>query len=312
MRKLKQIRLALLFLWVSAYNPFVCNAQENITSNEPFNIEDVIYSMCLRNDRFNPNLYTGMISFNIPLYTYKDPDFELPVYMEYVSGGLKTNDPIGYLGLGWDLNAGGSVTRVINGIPDEEYLTFINGLHDYCFGYWSYHESGNKDNEDNLFRNGVAVDVVNKPPVYNWALQDGINTETSFDIFSFNFGKHKGRFCLGPDTIYVFNANHPHGEYNIEIIRGNISALFPSLEFIITTGDGYKYIFERAVYLENGSGLWRKPEFKLSSSLQRIANIYWPLVRIEAPNGRKVVFEYDSAEFNASSRPYQSIREEMG
>ncbi len=305
-----QIKLALAFLLINLCNKSItCIAQENILKDESFKIEDVISSMCLKNDRFNPSLYTGAISFKVPIYTYKDPDFELPIFIEYVSDGLKTNDPAGYLGLGWNLNAGGSITRIINGMPDED--SSQDGGFSFCKsiwnGYWYFHTNENKNDETYLLKTGKAVCRSNNTPLYNWTLQNGMNTETSFDIFSFNFRGHKGNFCMGPDTIYVFNTNQPHGEYKIEIVRNNtVSSFFPLLKFKIITGDGYKYTFERAEYLENGSALHKKPEFEAAGSLQRIANTYWPLVQIEAPNGRKVTFEYNSTEFSASSRPYQT------
>lgn len=46
------------------------------------------------------NLYTGTVSVNIPIYTYKDKDFELPISVGYASNGYQPNIPTGILGMG--------------------------------------------------------------------------------------------------------------------------------------------------------------------------------------------------------------------
>ena len=38
-----------------------------------------------------PNLYTGTVSASIPLYTYQDEDFTLPVVLNYASNGYMPN-----------------------------------------------------------------------------------------------------------------------------------------------------------------------------------------------------------------------------
>ena len=68
--------------------------------------------------KVNSNLHTGRVALNIPLYHYKDPDFDLPISLTYSSGGNRPNERSGILGPGWTLNAGGSINIDIKGIPD--------------------------------------------------------------------------------------------------------------------------------------------------------------------------------------------------
>lgn len=56
---------------------------------------------------------------NVPIYTYKDNDFELPISVSYVSEGFVPSRQTGILGLNWFLNCGGSIAREIKGIPDD-------------------------------------------------------------------------------------------------------------------------------------------------------------------------------------------------
>ncbi len=75
------------------------------------------------------DLYTGRIDINIPLFTISCNDIVLPISLSYHGGGTKVGDVGGVLGTGWTLNAGGVVSRIVRGIPDEFYLHngFVKG-----------------------------------------------------------------------------------------------------------------------------------------------------------------------------------------
>ena len=66
-----------------------------------------------------PSLYTGAMTFSVPVYTYSDPDFTIPVSLDYNYDGYKPSQHSGTVGLGWSLNCGGVITREIRGLPDE-------------------------------------------------------------------------------------------------------------------------------------------------------------------------------------------------
>ena len=82
-----------------------------------------------------PSLYTGTFQYSLPLYTYNDPDFEIPVSLEYSFNGYRPSQPSGTVGLGWTLNCGGAITREIVGLPDE-YDTTEGSTHIY--GYYMF------------------------------------------------------------------------------------------------------------------------------------------------------------------------------
>jgi len=64
------------------------------------------------------SLYTGVPDINIPLYTIKEGDIEIPISISYHGGGIKINDEASSVGLGWSLNAGGSVSQIMAGAND--------------------------------------------------------------------------------------------------------------------------------------------------------------------------------------------------
>jgi YD repeat-containing protein len=62
---------------------------------------------------------TGVPKVEIPIYEIKSGKLSLPISLSYHASGIKINELAGSSGLGWSLNAGGAVSRVINGIEDE-------------------------------------------------------------------------------------------------------------------------------------------------------------------------------------------------
>lgn len=63
--------------------------------------------------------YTGIPDVNIPLYTLREKDIELPITLNYFAGGIKVNEQASWVGLGWSLGAGGMITRIKQGEADE-------------------------------------------------------------------------------------------------------------------------------------------------------------------------------------------------
>ena len=67
------------------------------------------------------NLYNGTASVNVPLYTASaNNGASVSVSLQYAGGGIKVNEIAGVAGLGWQLSAGGSITRVVRSLPDEQ------------------------------------------------------------------------------------------------------------------------------------------------------------------------------------------------
>ncbi|WP_162927226.1 RHS repeat protein [Flavobacterium anhuiense] len=61
---------------------------------------------------------TGKINISIPLYTIKTKELTVPIDISYNSAGIQLDELASWIGLGWNLNAGGAVVRNVKGIPD--------------------------------------------------------------------------------------------------------------------------------------------------------------------------------------------------
>ncbi len=263
------------------------------------------------------NLYTGTAMASIPIYTYKDNDFVIPVSLSYASNGLMVNMPANSVGLGWFLNAGGMITRQIIDVPDEfdndgtSPFPRNGGSYWNYWGYYEYYKNAAKNSANiPIFSNPQITQVekyfYKKEKTYCYRINSE-NVEMSPDIFSFNFMGHSGKFMMGPDTIYVFGTDSPHGEYRVNLSRFRYDDNNNYCSIIeITTGDGYMYTFgtdgpDAAKFFETYlTTYWQKEHDdainKDGTNLMKAGCNLWLLTQITAPNGRKVSFSYNDAE----------------
>lgn len=250
------------------------------------------------------NLFTGTLSMNIPIYTYKDKDFELPISIGYASTGFTPNVPTGQLGIGWFLNAGGCISREVKGVPDdasqeEPISSLISQFQVGLKGYYYMHEIHDPDTSRLTFNTHYKYSAFLIRNLIDSTTADDREYveyfETRSDVYTFNFGPHKGTFMLGPrQKVHVFNSNRPYGEYKIEFLPID-SMGFEGM--VITTGDGYKYTFGGVPELAMHSRPQTVTE-ALDGYIGMVNNNYktsWPITQIEAPNGRKITFQYDSS-----------------
>ncbi len=63
--------------------------------------------------------YTGVPDISIPLYTVQVNGFELPIVLRYHSSGVQVAEEATWVGLGWDLSVGGSITHNAVGENDD-------------------------------------------------------------------------------------------------------------------------------------------------------------------------------------------------
>ncbi len=248
------------------------------------------WSMIKYGGQSSPDLYTGTLHVSIPLYTYKDPDFEFPVTLNYTTSGYQPNRTTGPAGLGWTLNAGGVITREINGIPDEASRYGLLGHLYRNVNYYDadpFGETWDVDQNWNYYYKSGAVRYEEEP-----------------DVFSFSFLGHSGKFILirkNNSIIPLFyDTAHPAGEYSVEI-----NDLQSMASITIIAGDGMRYTFESClgelfqsyVIFDEWSG------HNLPGDPSRDI-VQWYLTEILAPNGRSLSIRYASPSYTTCVQPY--------
>ncbi|MBC6427303.1 MAG: PKD domain-containing protein [Ekhidna sp.] len=121
------------------------------------------------------SLYDGVVSVSVPLYEAQaNNGATVPVSLQYNAGGIRVNEVSGVAGLGWQLIAGGAITRVMRGEPDEQ-ARFTETL--------SYHKMSQ------LRENTKYYDFEK-------------------DLFYFSFPGGSGRFIFGSDYVTWSNQKY--------------------------------------------------------------------------------------------------------
>jgi RHS repeat-associated protein len=74
--------------------------------------------------------FNGTASIDIPLFQASDNQLQHNISLSYSTSGIKANEVASSVGLGWNLNAGGAITRSLRGAPDEGlFLEQYNGFY---------------------------------------------------------------------------------------------------------------------------------------------------------------------------------------
>jgi len=64
-------------------------------------------------------LFTGTAQVSVPIYTFTSGALSIPVSLDYSSNGIRVDEYSSSVGLGWNLSAGGAITRSVYGKKDE-------------------------------------------------------------------------------------------------------------------------------------------------------------------------------------------------
>jgi len=250
--------------------------QNSVTSAQqtPIVFPSPTASTLLGNIRENVDLYTGNLNVYIPIYNLKSYEIEVPIGLSYSSSGTKVDAIASSTGMGWSLNAGGSIARVMHGLPDE-FIGTVDRISPIM--NWAY----------NVFATGYLytkdkVDLANYPSGYNadqqkhiircsawysydWANDDGNWEEaeawdTQPDEFYFSFGKYSGKFVFDQDgDINCIPFQNLKIDKTITNVQSG-SGMIPKIsEFTVTTEEGYVYHF-------GGNFLWTVEETQLEQT----------------------------------------------
>lgn len=175
------------------------------------------------------NYHTGIPQIGIPLYTVEAGPLSLSIGLSYHASGLKVQEPAGWVGAGWALNAGGVITRSVMGGPDEKGTnngrTETHG-HFSDYGYNSYlYDSHGQDWR--AFATGT---------------KDG-----EPDLYFFNFGGYSGKFYFNDDRTPIIVP-----EQDIKIVPDYDGTGTTGIQgFTLTTPDGVLYSFGKTNNIGN-------------------------------------------------------------
>jgi len=169
------------------------------------------------------SMYTGVPNINIPLHVISVGKHALPIAASYHASGIKVNDLSGDIGLGWNLSAEYSISRVLRGNPD-----------DHPNGYRSSVGGPDKIPSNYSLSTSVTVDTFKKIAKGLW--------DTQPDEYNFTIGTASGKFIVGTDRIVVI----PDQDIKVEYTDAGIN----NVTFVITDSKGVRYVFNEKVLTE--------------------------------------------------------------
>lgn len=232
--------------------------------------------------------FTGLANINIPLFSGENVN----VGLSYHGDGIRPENHSGWVGVGWNLNIGGAITRIVNGGVDEVLVSTLTPNSRYS----------HYDNPDILDRNLWF----NNPNMAYYSL----NTLSQLipipypDEFTFNFNgfsgsffyNHKGKWVVKSDQPIHFEVVDSLSSFDLlEEIQGrsgpdtvtiDLERIFYGFE--ITTSDGTKYTFGKT---DNSIEFNAIEPGSYNYNENYIATT-WYLTKIETPDNRITTFSY--------------------
>lgn len=245
------------------------------------------------------SLFTGTPNININLYNLKVGNFEMPINASYHLSSVMPEERPGWIGLGWNLNVGGAITRTVRGGVDE--VVIYNAPQPYSYGY--YENYGTLNNVPNWDSTSNIEGIV------NYCFNNTNNTHCAMpepDEFNFNVNGLSGSFYKNHEGLWIVKANQ-----NIDLkITSELKTDYKLKEqgnsshntkirtikrviygFTLTTDDGTIYVFGKAP---------NSIEFSASASpytdgyrANYVAKT-WYLTKIILPNNKEVNFTYQT------------------
>lgn len=199
------------------------------------------------------NEANGLISINIPLFDFGNTDFADKVSIRYNASGIKVNETASRVGLGWNLVAGGSITRVVCGLPDDEPEKGI--LTPGVFNIYSPF----------TISDGWMADVYK-----GWY-------DSEFDYYVLQVGSLNAKFFFDGDQFYCMPSN------GIKIEKGTFDNIPNSFKVTDLSGNKYFFTLQDKFSMQNGLNGPLNPIDRTSA---------WLLTKVVTPNQSAITYHY--------------------
>ncbi|WP_343745155.1 RHS repeat domain-containing protein [Chitinophaga sp.] len=244
----------------------------------------------------------GLPSISIPLYELRSTRITIPISISYHAGGIRVTDRTSTMGLGWALNAGGSIVRTINGLPDDSRYGFLNMVFpDESRPNVQYKEACLANYIYNRYTPEASRD--GQPDTYFYSFPGGGGK------FMFKNVIYPG---FNPEAVVI-----PFAPVKVDYKGGSGLQAAP---FVITDTDGTTYEFgkdTRASIDPGGSGYSNATDYSITPTAPteiRSVTAAWHLTKIiSADRSDTVLFRYkDWVDAFSSTRISTSILMDYG
>jgi hypothetical protein len=235
---------------------------------------------------------TGVPAINVPLFNLSCAGSQFPLTLSYNTNGVKPNVQGSWIGLGWNLSAGGSITRVVNDKEDDvdwwamdDYTWITNSK---AIGYYYNHGYLNVSDWASSEMIGDALTDIDNYS-YNVADHPRGNTikDYSADEFAFSVGNISGSFYMGHDGVWKVRSST---KVKVEVSNSDFAYIsvplgYPDRRYLkrITLVDtqGIRYVFGG----DDSALEWTDRACRV-----------WYLTAINFPNGKSINYTYSAGQ----------------
>ncbi|MFN3968484.1 hypothetical protein [Flavobacterium sp.] len=227
------------------------------------------------------NESTGLISPSIPVFEYDAGKFSIPLSLNYSGNGVRVNQDPTWVGINWNINPGGVITRTVIDLPDELTPTV----------HRKYVSEEYLDNLDGAY--GV---IMNSNPYCDFDTSSDwftylksltfSHTDSEMDIFNYNFLGYSGSFYLDVNNEVHLIKYDKEISVSFQLLPDNQSI------FLIKTPDGNSYFFggpngseSSSVVVNNGAGS--------IAAVPHVQNSFY-LYKVSYLTGGSVDFHYEN------------------
>lgn len=224
----------------------------------------------------NSQVQNGSVITSYELYTIHVGSIKLPITLNYGGArGIKVNEIASRVGLGWDLNAGGYISRVVVGYPDDEYK--------------------DKDNKEGILFNDnlIRIENLNIYEANTRIIKDIIKKDFEPDIFRIHTPTFSSRF-LFDESNNIISIDDP----NLRITYQH-NAQGKLISFTVMDDKGLIYLFDKI------STTTEKTNFQYPSStisgkeyVEHTYNSVWHLSKIRDAWSNYIDFSYNTETIN--------------
>ncbi len=298
MLKVKMITYYSLLFIINTQSVLLQAQSENQSSNYPNVIPpDPISAEFQKYLGYPVSHATGLPQINIPLYTMNAGNMSIPFSLSYHASGIKVEQQMGIIGLGWSLFPGCKITRTIMGKPDDQFPT--NDIRDLNTYDW---------NSAQVHRTTPNGDPIAPFPIFDYLYnitphsQDNVMfwpsglsgtqgySDTQHDIFTLHLPNKNVSFILEWENDTLKATTIPASPIKIEMVGANSRGQFSSFE--VTDENGVFYTFAGS-----GGDVEYNDEYDFVSS--------WFLKTIDPPGAdNTITFNYNPLEFTLSENTH--------
>ncbi|WP_146198858.1 hypothetical protein [Pararcticibacter amylolyticus] len=228
-------------------------------------------------------LYNGVPEIDIPLHEIQLNTIKIPINLSYHASGIKYMQYDGNIGVGWTLNPGYRVNRVIYGKPDDSYEMPTDTINKITNVYFPSN-------------GGLRNDQMLAPFVQSYYMNNATNSDKSvfydgeYDMFTYMLPSGNGHFIIKNRQNYAVDFLEKVNntvEFNVNNAPSQVERLQGGK---IKDESGTTYYFGKST-----DGIYTSEKMNTNGGQWDAYSTSWPINDIVSATGEQVHFNYTTA-----------------